>query len=209
MDRYGRSDTITRVFLNGCSLAEENIQNPTKLHYLFNGTWIKRKGIEILIQAFDFLWQQGYTDWELTIAGTVFPGDIVLTSIPAYLHRSIRVIPEFAEQDELNLYQNADVFLFPSYFEGQSLALNQALASGLCCIASDNCGQLDVIQNGVNGLLFETGSVHALVAQIQLVRDDRKLLKSLSARAREQQQQITWENARAQLIENVLIVLTD
>jgi glycosyltransferase involved in cell wall biosynthesis len=206
MAKYKRSETDIKIFLNGCSRSGvRKSREAQALHYLFNGTWIKRKGTDLIIEAFDELWRGGYKDWLLTLSGTVISTKKVLEEIPSYLHQNIEVIPTFNEYEEASIYQKADIFLFPSYFEGQSLALNQALASGLCCIASDNSGQLDVIQNGVNGLLFETGSVQSLISCIQRVRQDRLLLNTLGLQA--QYQGVTWEHAEDSFIGYVSEIL--
>ena len=51
--------------------------------------------------------------------------------------------------------KSCDIFIFPSLQEGLPVALMEALASGLPCIASDIRGNNDLIENDVNGYLFE------------------------------------------------------
>lgn len=60
-------------------------------------------------------------------------------------------------------YLNSDLFLMTSDFEGLPNALMEAMASRLICI-STNCktGPRDLIDNGVNGFLIETGNVDEL-----------------------------------------------
>lgn len=57
-------------------------------------------------------------------------------------------------QDIADLYNAADVFVMPSYFEGWSIAATEALYSGLPIIHS-RCGSaIELIKNGENGILI-------------------------------------------------------
>ncbi len=51
----------------------------------------------------------------------------------------------------------ADLFIFPSRFEGQPFALIEAMVHGLPIVTSDTCGIPELIEHGVHGLLFRTG----------------------------------------------------
>ena len=57
------------------------------------------------------------------------------------------------------LYKTADIFVFPSKREGLSVALMEALASGLPVVASRIRGNEDLIYPAINGELVETMQV--------------------------------------------------
>ena len=59
--------------------------------------------------------------------------------------------------------QASDIYCIPSRLEGFSLALLEAMASGLVCIASDIEGNNDVVRHGVNGFLFNPDDTRQLV----------------------------------------------
>ena len=61
----------------------------------------------------------------------------------------------------------ADALILTSKFEGLPMVLGEALAHGVFCISS-NCptGPDDLIQNGVNGFLYELGSITELADKI-------------------------------------------
>lgn len=66
------------------------------------------------------------------------------------------------------LYNMADIFVFPSFREGLSVSLMEAMASGLPCIASRIRGNVDLIdENG--GHLCHPNDVHAFAQQIDLI----------------------------------------
>ncbi len=70
--------------------------------------------------------------------------------------------------DVPRLLQSADLFIFPTHYEGgQSIALAEAMGYGLPIIASDASGIPEVIENRVHGLLFPTGNSDELLAAIR------------------------------------------
>lgn len=65
-------------------------------------------------------------------------------------------------RDVLPYYQASDIFVLPSLHEELSVALLEAMACGLCVVAAGSPGNLAVIQDGVNGLVFPTGQAEPL-----------------------------------------------
>jgi glycosyltransferase involved in cell wall biosynthesis len=159
---------------------------------LFLGSWINRKGIASLGAAAAKLQQRGVSvRWLL--AGTGVDRDSVLARWPVELREVTTVIPQFGEAEESGLYASSDVFVLPSLFEGQPLALLQAMASGLACVASDCCGQRDLIQSGWNGWLHEPGNVDALAAVLETAATHPSLRRELGQRAKHAMEGRTWE----------------
>lgn len=65
-----------------------------------------------------------------------------------------------------------DIFVFPSHAEAFGLALLEAMAAGKAVVASNNDGVLDIVADGVNGLLVPPRAVAALTyACLRLVED--------------------------------------
>ena len=72
-----------------------------------------------------------------------------------------------SKQKLLELYQQADLFIFASISETQGLVLAEAMASGTPVIALDGPGQRDVIENGFNGYLVNNiGEMCQAIQQI-------------------------------------------
>ncbi len=61
----------------------------------------------------------------------------------------------------------ADLFIFPTHFEGQPFALSEAMAHGLPVISSDASGIPEMIENKVHGLLYPTGNSIELLEAIR------------------------------------------
>jgi glycosyltransferase involved in cell wall biosynthesis len=60
----------------------------------------------------------------------------------------------------------ADIFVLPSRHEGFGLALVEAMAAGLPVIASNIEGPADIVTDGEDGLLFDSGSEEELATKI-------------------------------------------
>lgn len=89
---------------------------------------------------------------------------------------------------------NTDIFVMPSYSEGLSNAIMEAMASGCAVIASQVGGNAYLIQNGVSGLLFPAGDREALQSHIQRLVDDPDKRKAMGKAARERiEKEFSWE----------------
>lgn len=63
-------------------------------------------------------------------------------------------------------YSMADVFVFPSFREGLPVALMEAMASGLPCVASKNRGTDDLMSG--SSLLFDASDKTGLISKLEL-----------------------------------------
>jgi len=74
--------------------------------------------------------------------------------------------------------QAADAFIMPSLWEGFSIALLEAVATGKVIIATKVGGNSEIIEDGVSGFLVESANAEALAEKIKyvlsLTEDERK-----------------------------------
>jgi glycosyltransferase involved in cell wall biosynthesis len=69
-------------------------------------------------------------------------------------------------------YASADAFVFPSHTDTFGQVVQEAMASGLPVVGARSGGTLDLVREGVTGLLFEPGAATDLRAQLlTLIRD--------------------------------------
>lgn len=87
-------------------------------------------------------------------------------------------------QDVVNVLSEADIFVFPSLWEGTSLALLEAMAAARPIVASDIPGIRNVIQNGATGLLAQPGNPELLAQTISVFIDNPDFAKACGQRAR-------------------------
>ena len=79
---------------------------------------------------------------------------------------SDRVIMTGYRTDVVDFYNMADIFVFPSFREGLPVALMEAMATGLICVASRNRGTDDLLEE--SRLLFDAENRAELVEKLKL-----------------------------------------
>ncbi len=77
--------------------------------------------------------------------------------------------------DVKELLQACDLFLMPSYREGLSRSIMEAMASGLPCIVSDIRGNIDLIQNDIGGYVIGPRDHDGAAAAIERLTGDPSL----------------------------------
>lgn len=81
------------------------------------------------------------------------------------------------------IYHMADIFILPSKGPNETwgLAINEAMACGLPVMASNKCGgAVDLIDNGKNGIVFDTDNIEAPLVFISLLHDNKKVKQEAS-----------------------------
>jgi len=135
---------------------------------LFVGGDFERKGGQDLLAVYhDAL--VGKAELDLVTGSALakdFPG--------VRVHRGIQAFtPEW-----MSLYEQADIFVLPSYFEGIPNSLAEAAAASLPSVATSINGIPEVVVNGYNGLTVPPGDRPALVkALLTLIADPEMRIK--------------------------------
>ena len=100
-------------------------------------------------------------------------------------------------RDIPNLLRAMDVFVLPSLWEGQGIALVEAIASGLPCIGSNVGGIPEVLVGAKAGILVPPKNPEALAEAIIRVLTDKELAHRLSVAARERARDFSIESCVA------------
>ena len=143
---------------------------------LFVGVVCRRKGTLQLARAARLLLERGLTDWRLVVVGGQGPtpepeyAEIVTEFAAAGLTDSL-VGPEHGPQVRDRL-RDADIFVLPSFLEGQPIAIIEAMAAGVPVVATAVGAIPDLVRDGVEGRVVEPGNVEALAeALAELITD--------------------------------------
>ncbi len=98
-------------------------------------------------------------------------------------------------------YASADVFAFPSDTETLGFVAMESMASGVPAVGARAGGVTDVIEDGVNGLLFEPGDEEGLTRQLARLLFEPKLRARLAQRARADMEGLSWRASTEALVE--------
>ena len=131
----------------------------------------QRKGYDRVIAAFARVHQQAPL-WDLEIFGEG-PSRADLLAQAAQLGVAERVFLPGVTVKAFHEMQTADLFVHASRYEGYPNAVIEALAAGLCVIATDSPGAMGEILGGGHGLLVADDDIEALsTAMLQVMQDD-------------------------------------
>ena len=92
---------------------------------------------------------------------------------------NVLLVGEQKTEKVFEYYQTADVYLFPSYTEGFSLSLLEAMACGLPCIATDVGANRDMLEEK-GGIIVPAKNVDAIVDAFEKL-EDRNVRKDISS----------------------------
>ena len=153
-----------------------------KIVLLFVGNAIKRKGLDILVDALSILTPEQQKKIELILC-TEGPELIKINkkikNMPI-LGKSTKIIRK-VQQDELNkLYNMANIFIIPSREEPLGLVGLEAIASGTPVIGA-NVGGIPEYINNKNGLLFDPKRPQDLAEIIKKLIDNPNKIVELTS----------------------------
>ena len=93
----------------------------------------------------------------------------------------------------------ADVFVFPSLFEGSAVVTYEALACGLPSVVTPNAGS--VVRDGVEGFVVPARDVEALAERMERLGSDPALRARMSAEARARAEAFGWARYHAAVVD--------
>jgi glycosyltransferase involved in cell wall biosynthesis len=150
-----------------------------------------QKGYEVLIPAIPHAIKE-FPDLRFVWAGDGELRDELLRKLEVYGVRDYVFVLGF-RSDVQRLLKSADLFVFPTNYEGFPFSLLEAMTAGLPIVSSDASGIPEIIQTHVNGLLFRTGDCCDLLAQLRWALLNPERMKELARNARVRVQDFSEE----------------
>lgn len=160
-------------------------------YILYVGNLEPRKNIRSLIHAFGVL--QSSEEIDLVIVGRKawLYSDIFETANKSGFTDRIHFTGYVDSADLPWIYSLADVFVFPSLFEGFGLPNLEAMACGVPVISSNTSSVPEVV--GDAGILIEPRNIEQIADAIQRVISNTELSAQLRAAGIERAKQFTWQ----------------
>lgn len=150
----------------------------------FIGRIVRSKGLVELTKA----WGQLRADFpalHLILVGPLEPQDPIPGDVEASLRKDPRVHLIGEEWDTPALYAAMDLFVLPTHREGLPIVLLEAAAMQVPVVATSVTGCVDVVQNGVTGLLVPPCDAAGLAGALRTYLHDGKLRQRHGAAARD------------------------
>lgn len=107
----------------------------------------------------------------------------------------------FRKGDELGTAMaSLDIFVHTGPHETYCQAVQEAMAAGVCCVAPAAGGPLDLIETGIDGLLFNPDEPTSLAYNVSRLINSEPLRNKLASAASKKVATRTWESLGDQLI---------
>jgi phosphatidyl-myo-inositol alpha-mannosyltransferase len=193
-----------RIVPNGVHLVDDatgplgggsgRLEGGTPLRILFIGQAVERKGLPVLLRAFEAL--REHVPATLTLVGAA-PEEVA----PLLLDdRGVRALGKVSEARKAAELANAEVLCAPSLGgESFGMVLTEAFAAGTPVVASDIAGYRDVVRDGVDGLLTPRGDARALAEALRRLALDPAARIRMAAAARVRAGRFAWPHVAAEV----------
>ena len=169
---------------------------------LYHGRVDRRKGALDLVEAFAELLKEIEAKPQLIYSGIGPDSEAVKTRVAELnITRNVQIIG-YADYEKVpEIYRRADVFVSPTYAEGFSNTILEAMATGLAIVSTNAVGVVDCLRNGENGLLVAPGDVAELKNALREILTNHELRKYLARNALEECRNIySWEKIGRQIV---------
>jgi phosphatidylinositol alpha-mannosyltransferase len=180
---------------DGCPDADTGDPQRT-LRILFIGQAVERKGLPVMLRAFEAL--RDHIPATLTLVGA---------SAEEVAHmmlddRGVQALGKVSEQSKLAELARADVLCAPSlHGESFGMVLTEAFAAATPVVASDIPGYRDVLRDGLDGLLVPPGDALALAESLRRLALDERLRARMAAAACERAERFAWPHVAAEVLD--------
>ncbi|HEV7427049.1 MAG TPA: glycosyltransferase family 1 protein [Thermoanaerobaculia bacterium] len=165
-------------------------------YILFVSTIEPRKNLEVLLDAFARLRARGAYDGALVVVGRV--GWKSESIIPRLRAPGVHHLDYVPPAQLAAIYRNAELFVFPSIYEGFGFPLLEAMAYGIPSIAARSSSLPEI--GGDAALYFLPRNVDELEAQMERALSDPALRAQLSAAGIARAAKFRWDAAAEQTL---------
>ncbi|MEK7123841.1 MAG: glycosyltransferase family 1 protein [Patescibacteria group bacterium] len=169
------------------------------------GTVEPRKNVLGLIRAFEVLKSdKNYGDLNLVIAGGLgwLYKEVLAAAKKSRFSGNIKFVPPNLPEERPYFYNLAELFVFPSFFEGFGLPILEALACGTPVVSSNNSSLPEVLGNA--GLLIDPYDVEQICSAMKEILGSGELREILIKRGLERAKNFTWEKCAEETLEEIM-----
>ena len=162
----------------------EKKSNNGKKYIMFAGRIDREKGLFDLVDCGkDILSKKSDIDFIIAGKGRDLKKLINKTKKAGIQDRFI-FLGQVDKKNLVKLYQNATLFIFPSYHEGLPGVVLEAMSCGLPIIVTDVRGNRDLISHRENGIIIPPKEPKKIVEAINMLLEDENLREFLGKNAR-------------------------
>lgn len=178
-------DKIT-VFPDAIEIPEPVLKQYGRRQMLFLGRLCKEKGLGELLEVMPLL-KEKYPDCHLFLGGIW--EEEGLRSRAEALQDCVTWVGWITGEEKERYLKECDIFVLPSYFEGQSVAILEAMAYSCGIVASRTGGIPQMVTDGETGVLVEPRDAQSLLIGLDRLLQDAESCGRLGEQARRKVEQ--------------------
>ena len=179
-EAYPNNKFNMEVLYNPCpKVNRTNVER--KKQILYAGTILKRKGYDILIQAFAKI-AKNFPDWKIVFAGNPYyengVNEIEHGNSLAEKHditSQIEWLGWISGERKEEVFNQSSIYCLASDGEGFPMGVLDAWAYGIPCVMTPVGGIPDIVRDGIEGLMFPVGDVDTLSKKLEIMISNEEL----------------------------------
>jgi len=174
--------------------------NISKPYLLYTGVWRSHKNLLSLIKAFKLLKEQG-KDLQLVMTGKMDPAYPEIPSLikELGLENDVVLTGFVSEEDLIALNSAAEVFVFPSLYEGFGLPPLEAMQFGVPVACSNTSSLPQVCADAA--LYFDPTKPEEIAHEVSKILDDPSLKAYLIKSGKKNVERFSWKAMAAQILD--------
>ncbi len=174
-----------------------------KNYLLYLGTIEPRKNITRLVRAYSKLPNNLKDEYPLVLAGGGGWNDSEIKDSIENARNNSNIIQTgyIDEKDIPALYSGAELFLYPSHFEGFGMQILEAMACGTPVLTANNSSLPEV--GGDAAYYVDQKSEQSIIDGIQKLLDNPKLRMDMIKRGRQQIKKFSWKESAQKIIDAI------
>jgi glycosyltransferase involved in cell wall biosynthesis len=174
--------------------------NITKPYILYMGTLEPRKNVNGVLNAYAALGEELRDKYTLVLAGGKgWLDNTIKQRLDELAGLDIITTGYVPDEDRPVLDSGAEVFVYPSFYEGFGMPVLEAIACGAPTITANNSSLPEVI--GDAGLVVDAKDTAAITHGLERVLNDPELAARMRAKGLDQAKKFSWEESAKKLHE--------
>lgn len=196
-----------KALLQSSDIVDVEQQFQARPIFLFVGQIVPRKGLKVLLEACSILKSQGYSDYTLLVVGSGEQRqELEAFAQSSGLDAQVRWVGQVKYESLGSYFQQADVFVFPTYEDIWGMVLVEAMAFGKPVICSKGAGAVEMMSDGENGFIYDPTQPAVLAEHMRQLIDNPNFVTAMGKKSLQIMARHTPRDATQSFIDAVELV---
>ena len=200
----GADDNSIKIVPYGANVSSDierlPIPNGKTIEILFAGQVVYRKGISYLLEAVSEL-----DNVHLTVTGAYNSNDWFVKKYADNPKITFTGLVTFDRMQKI--YEQANIFVIPSFAEGMAQVGIEAMACGLPIICTHNSGVSDLVEDGKTGFIIPCGDKEAIKTKLQWFAENPDRIVTMGKAAQQIAKNYSWNEYEKNIVNTISLII--